>query len=291
MHLLQNNVLKVSIAPKGAEIQSLFNLTNKTEYLWQADPTIWGRHAPVLFPIVGQIENNCYRIDGQEYHLSQHGFARDQEFRVMAKTKTSITLELSSNPQTKKVYPYDFKLQIGYQLMHNQLKINYSVQNKSTDALPFSIGAHPGFRVPLFKNQKFEDYYFEFEKEETLDRILFDKGLLSGKIETRYLDKTKIIPLSQKLFEKDALIFKGCISDYIVLKNHKNKGVLKVTIAGFPYLGLWSPPGKNASFVCIEPWYGIADTRGAAKDFKDKEGRIHLNKNDRFDCSYGFEVE
>ena len=290
MYCLKNPLLNVRITSKGAEVQSLLNCSNGTEYLWQADPNFWGRHAPILFPIVGQIENNSYGIDGVEYRLTQHGFARDMEFNVIAENESSLLFELTSNLETKKVYPYDFILHIGYRLISNKLEISYNVENTGTILLPFSIGAHPGFRVPLNVEEKFEDYYLEFEKEETLNRILFEGGLLSGKYEKDYLKSTKIIPLSHALFENDALIFRGHESNYISIKSKKSNRVLKVGIADFPYLGIWSPPGKKAPFVCIEPWYGIADTRGAAKAFKEKEGRIILNKGEQFACHYSFEI-
>ena len=290
MYRLKNKFISLVVHSKGAELQQLINQTNGIEYLWQANSQFWGRHAPVLFPIVGQIENNSYNHENQTFKMTQHGFARDQEFKLISQTEASLAFELLSNPSIKKIYPFDFSLQIGYELIKNKLIINYRVQNKSQGILPFSIGAHPGFRVPLLDNEKFEDYYLEFEREETLDRILFEEGLLSGQTESKFLNATKTLPLSDALFEEDALIFKDPKSKTLSIKNKNNSAELKVGIANFPYLGIWSPPGKKAPFVCIEPWYGIADTRGEHKNFNEKQGRILLKEEEVFECHFSLEV-
>jgi len=103
---LENNFLKASFKSLGAELCSLVNIKNNTEHIWQANPKVWARHAPILFPIVEQVEKNAYRIDEREFTLSQHGFARDRQFDVENQTNDSITFLLKSDLESLKVYPF-----------------------------------------------------------------------------------------------------------------------------------------------------------------------------------------
>ncbi|MFN3404594.1 MAG: aldose 1-epimerase family protein [Cytophagaceae bacterium] len=286
--IIINEFLKVSVKSSGAELISIKNTISNTEYLWQGDPSFWGRRAPVLFPIVGKVSGNKYRVDGKEYELPQHGFARDMHFDLVDQQDSNLTYCLKSSEQTKKLYPYDFELYISYSLNGNKLIVSYEVKNTDDKAIYFSIGAHPGFRCPLEEKESFNDYYLEFEKKENAVRHLITEGLANGKTEEVLKDEN-ILNLSYDLFNtKDAVIFKNLKSSQVTLKSRKSKHQIKMDFAGFPYLGIWTKPGP---FVCLEPWFGIADQYGYEGEFKDKEAIRSLMKGKTFKAEYSIEIK
>ena len=262
MLTLENNWLKVNVKQKGAEICNLIEKTNNVEHIWQADPLVWNRHAPILFPIVGQVENNTYTVEGKDYKLPQHGFARDKEFSIESQTTDSIVLVVESDSSTLEIYPFQFRLYVSYTLLNDKVEIEYRVVNIDSKTIYFSIGAHPGFVCPFGENESFGDYILEFEKDESADRLLFEAGLLNGKMVDSYLNGTNTIQLSYDVFKDDAIILKNLKSDYVDLENTKTGKKLRFFFRGFPLLAFWTKPGMNAPFLCIEPWYGVADTKG-----------------------------
>jgi galactose mutarotase-like enzyme len=286
--IIINEFLKLTVKSSGAEMVSLKNTITNKEYLWQGIPQFWARRAPVLFPIVGKVNNNVYRVDSNEYELPQHGFARDMHFDLIDQIDNTLTYVLRSNSETLKVYPFKFELYIKYCLEENKVKISYEVKNTDNNTIWFSLGAHPAFNCPLEKNEKMSDYYLEFEKEETVNTKLLSDGLLTGE-ESPILKNQKTIPLSKELFEGDALIFDNLRSSSVSLKSYKNNHSIKVDYAGFPWLGIWSKKG-GAPFVCIEPWVGVADKQGYQGDFKDKLAIRSLAKGKKFSAEYSIEI-
>lgn len=287
---LEDEFLCVQCDSKGAEIISIKDKKDNLEYLWTAQEKYWARHAPILFPIVGKVKNNKYKIEGKYFNLGQHGFARDNEFKVLEKSDSKVTFKLSYSEETLKVYPYRFNLFVSYILDASEIKIVYKVENLDDKNIYFSIGAHPGFNCPLLKGEIMEDYYFEFEKEENASIILLEEsGHLSHNTQ-EYLKNSNVIHLSKDIFKNDALIFHSLKSKKISLKNNKNNKIISMKFEGFPYLGLWSKP-TGAPFVCIEPWFGHADYEDFDGDFKDKEGVVNLEKEEMFACEYSIIVE
>ena len=286
--IIINEFLKLTVKSSGAEMVSIKNTITSKEYLWQGDPTFWARRAPILFPIVGKVHENTYTIDGQKYELPQHGFARDMHFELVDHVENSLTYVLKSNVETLKIYPYKFELYVRYSLEDNKVLVNYEVKNCDEQTIWFSLGAHPAFNCPLEANEKFSDYYLEFEKEETVSTKLLDNGLRNGK-EMPMLKNQKTIPLQKDLFDNDALIFDDLRSSAISLKSYKSKHSIKMDFAGFPYLGIWSKKG-GSPFICIEPWLGIADTVGYLGEFKDKMGMRSLSKGKSFVAGYSLEI-
>lgn len=286
--ILENAQVKATFKSKGAELSSLIHKENGIEYVWQADPQVWGRHAPVLFPIVGKLNNDTYSHNNDIFHLSQHGFARDLEFELESSTIDELKLSLSYSEKTLKHYPFKFKLIICYKLKATTLTVSYEVYNEDEQLLFFSIGAHPGFRCPLTEKEKFEDYYLEFNETETLERHLLTGGAFNGTTEL-VMANTNILPLSYDLFEKDAIVFKKFRSSTVSLKSKKEPHGVKMSFPGFPYLGIWTKQ-KNAPFVCIEPWYGLADTAIASGSLVQKEGIMELEPAGEFDCHYQIEI-
>ncbi len=211
----------------------------------------WGKHSPVLFPIVGALKDDCYYYEGKKYNLSRHGFARDFEFEVMESSSNTASFLLKQNSEIAAKYPFDFELQMDYKLVDRQLVLSYTIRNKSDVEMPFSIGAHPAFALP----NSFTDYSLEFEKEEKLITHELENNLFSGKTRTINLDKTNL-PLTYSLFEKDALVFKTIQSKKVTIFENQ-KPLLKVNFEDFSSLGIWTV--QNAPFICIEPWIGFAD--------------------------------
>ncbi|MES2730950.1 MAG: aldose 1-epimerase family protein [Bacteroidota bacterium] len=285
---LENEQLFVKINRKGSELVSLQSKKNGLEYLWQADPAVWSRHAPVLFPIVGKLRNNQYKWQGQTYTLPQHGFARDQAFEVVEHTSESITLVLKSNAETQKVYPFHFELRITHALVGNRVDITYQAINQGESEMQFSIGAHPGFICPLLPNETFEDYYLEFDQPETLDRKVIENSLYNGQTEP-FLQHAQTIPLHRSLFERDAIVVTGYLSNTLTLKSNKSAHSVKVSFDGFPYLGIWTKD-IHSPFICLEPWYGLADYSHSSGQLKDKEGMIALKPQEEFTGLHSIEI-
>jgi galactose mutarotase-like enzyme len=279
---LRSNQLTVKIKEQGAEMCSVTNKKD-IEFVWQANEKIWPRHAPVLFPIVGKLKENKYEFDGQSYQLGQHGFARDMKFKVVERSDTKCTLELQSDSKSKKQYPFDFSLKIIYELSNNELTTRYQVENKGAKKMFFSIGAHPGFRCPLEANEKFEDYYIEFEHDTFLQTVLQD-GLRSSTNKVLPLVGKKLY-LSENLFDEDALVFENHQISKISLRSSKSDHKITMECKDWPYYGIWSKKGCT-EFVCLEPWYGIADREDTTGELSKKEGIITLDPSQKFDCSF-----
>lgn len=286
---LENEFLKASFKLVGAELCSLLDKKSGLEHIWQANKEVWGRHAPLLFPIVGQVENNQYRIGDQTYSLSQHGFARDFLFEIKEQDSARVVFSLKSNEVSLKLYPYQFELLVSYSLEAKRLRIQYEVINTDKQTIYFSIGAHPGFVCPFSAEEQFGDYELRFEQKETAQRLLFAKGLLSEE-KSAYLHHEDVIPLSHSLFDNDAIILQGLSSKWVDLKSKKGKQTLRFHFEGFPLLAFWTQPGKNAPYLCIEPWFGVADVRGANKDYREKDFIEKLDLGKKFSCTYAVEL-
>ena len=278
---VSNSTLKASINHTGAELFSLKNNQEK-EYIWEGGPNFWGKHSPILFPIVGTLKNNTYTIDQKEYQLSRHGFARDMEFQLIEKTENSAVFSLESNNETLKKYPFEFELQLIYSLEKTSLNIEYIVINKSERKMPFSIGAHPAIALP----ENFENYSFKFEKEELLKFNLLENDLISNKTEV-LKTSDNLVRLNYKLFENDALVFKTLESNSLTILENE-KPYIEVDFEDFPSLGIWTK--DQAPFVCIEPWFGYSDTAENSGDLYQKEGILLLDADQIFHSKFSIKI-
>lgn len=293
MPTLTSATARVEIALKGAELTSFTSLASGLEYLWQADPAQWGRHAPLLFPIVGKVPNDTYLYEGQAYKLPQHGFARDQEFQLISQDAHSLTLQRMASEASKKAYPFEFELRVRYELRGSVLTVGWHVRNPAAapHELLFSIGAHPAFRCPLRPEagEQFADYAFHFDHPVTLRRQLLRGGLRSGET-APVLAGQDFLPLTYELFADDALVFDHFDFTRITLrKTDKTGPFVRMQFDGFPYLGLWTK-GPGAQFVCIEPWQGVASPVGEPRELRDKEGILTLAPSQEFETSYSIEI-
>ena len=283
-----NEFLTVTINPKGAELTGLFNKETQLEYMWGGDPAVWGKHSPVLFPIIGTLKNNSYTYNGHSYSLSRHGFAREKNFAVDEHKSDEAVFVLVSDEESRTVFPFDFRLRLKYSLLANTLSVTYEVLNSNDQDLYFSIGAHPAFKLPLVPETSYEDYFLQFEQEETAGRWPINKEGLIESSSLPVLNNDTVLPLSKKLFSKDALVFKSLKSSMVSLRSDKTPHGLEFEFSGFPFLGLWAAPGGD--FVCIEPWCGIADSVDSDQVLQHKEGINKLVPKEKFVRTWSVKV-
>ena len=294
---LKNEQLSILVAEKGAELQSIKDANGK-EYLWQADPKYWPRHSPILFPIVCSVNNETYRVDGKEYHLPRHGFARDADFKLISHIVSppesggvrgglnKCTFALESSEETKKVYPYDFTLSVSYVLDDNRIGVIWHVHNTDKQEIHFQIGGHPAFNVPGMQDGENQHGCIRLDNKEPMDAL---HSYLDGSHE---MDEVPFVEAENGLMEFSDNTWRN---DSI--KIHKSQlhraellgknGEPEVTVTfRTPVIAFWSPYGKQAPFVCIEPWYGIGDPRGFDGEFKDKPLMNHLQPGASFMSKY-----
>lgn len=288
---LKNNLLTVEIDTYGAELHSILNNISGQQYLWQGDATYWARRSPVLFPIVGAVWDGCYRMDGSEYKLGQHGFARDREFSVMENTPDDEAwFFLESDEDTLKLYPRRFRLEIGYKLYEERLTVMWRVKNLDTKDMAFHIGAHPAFNYPDFNSVDDVHGYFLFDAKKLERQIIEDKGCVGTETSAVELDSDNMLPLTSHTFDRDALIIADNQVHRVSLLSKEHRPYLSLIFRS-PLVGLWSPVGANAPFVCIEPWWGRADAVGYDGDFADRKYTNTIAPGATFEASYMIIIE
>ncbi len=286
---IENDYIKLTVADHGAEIRSIIRKNDGKELMWQADSNYWGRTAPVLFPLVGNYYEKKSLYGGNTYEMGQHGFARDMDFTLVNETDNQLYFELKDSEETLKKYPFKFILGIGYKLDGKKVSVIWTVKNVNTDTMYFSIGGHPAFKCDL------DTYTLCFEKNgEKVDCVKANiiasdgSGCLSTKQEHHPLDNG-IMKMSDELFSQDALIFEEKQADAVSLLDETGKQVIKVTCPT-PLFGIWSPVGKHAPFVCIEPWCGRCDRVGFNQKLEEREYGNVLAAGETFNTSYDIVV-
>jgi len=291
MPTLKNDFLKIDIKTVGAELEAITSVNNSIEFMWHADPKVWGSSAPNLFPVVGGMKDGSYIYNNKTYKMTKHGFVRhNDKLTIKSQSETEITFLLISNPELYEMYPFLFQFEITYTLKNNVLTVKHTIKNIDDKTLYFSVGGHPAFACPLFKDEDYTDYCLEFENIEDSETYLLnmENGLITDKTKP-IITNGRTINLHGELFNKDALIFKDLTSNKITLK-HKTKGaVVSLKFEDFPYLGIWAKP--NTPYVCIEPWHGFADIDTTNQRIEDKEGIIALKANSDFTASYSIEID
>ncbi|SFO00466.1 aldose 1-epimerase family protein [Proteiniclasticum ruminis] len=285
---LKNEHLTATFLTTGAELISLKD-TKGTEYLMR-DERYWGYTAPHLFPVIGMLQDSTLRHEGKDYPQKRHGFARNMEFQVTSQDEDTLVFDLISSEKTKSLYPFDFLFRVIYTLKDTALTISYQVENRGSEVMPYSVGAHPAFWVPFHKDGQFTDYALVFEKEEHLERvpINIETGLLK-KPKTPFMEKASRIPLQKSLFKEDALIFQNLESSYVSLESSTNEGAVRFHFKEFPFLGIWTTD-DDAPFLCLEPWAGHADYEGFQGDYVEKEDNVLLDQNESRTFSYTIEI-
>lgn len=283
MYELRNEHLIIRVNSLGAELQSIRSVSAGTEYLWQGDPSVWSGRAPILFPIVGTLKDGKYLFDQRTYHLPRHGLARTANFQTLSSEPHRLCQGLSSDGNTKQIYPWDFDLQIQYSLRESCIDIEYKVTNTGSVPMRFAIGSHPAFRLP----KPLDVYSIRFSDQEVLLRYpLNGEGLLTENGMPYELADQRI-PLHESLFDDDALVFKNLRSSIISLYD-KSDELLRVHTGGAPHLGIWAKP--NAPFVCIEPWFGHSDSPVVSGQWEDKPAMQVLERKEVFSYRWTIEI-
>lgn len=285
---IQNRILSLTVDTLGAQMMNL--RSGGIEYLWQGDPKYWSDRAPTLFPFIGRLINNSYKFRGKTYSMGIHGFAAQSEFTPEEQTPDRLVLTLDSNLVTLAQYPFDFTFQVIYQLNGNTLEIAYRVQNKSTVTMPFGIGGHPGFRVPLENGECFEDYTLEFSQSCQPDRVGFTPAVyLSGHDEAYPLEDGKYLPLRHDLFNEDAVILKNMARE-VTLCSQKSSHVITVSYPRMPYLGIWHWPNTDAPYVCIEPWSSLPARQDVIEEFSCKSDLVQLEPGKTYENTWAITI-
>jgi galactose mutarotase-like enzyme len=279
---ISNSNISATINSTGAELISLQHKHTEREYIWEGNPEFWGKHSPILFPIVGTLKNNSYHYNNQNYYLPRHGFARDFEFKIIELQSDKVIFSLQESQETLKLFPFKFELQLIYSLNENELVVTYIVKNNNNTTMPYCIGGHPAFAL---KNP-FSQYSLHFESDESLLCYSLQSDLLTNNTNILSL-QNKVLPLTYSLFEKDALVFKKMVSKQIqLLENHKP--ILNFKFNDFLNFGIWTKVG--APFVCLEPWLGYADTVNANGNILEKEGIQLLQSNTNKELCFSIEI-
>ena len=297
MQTLKNDFLTVQVSDFGAELQSI--VKDGYEYLWQGDPAFWGRRSPVLFPIVGSVWEKKFRVDGKEYEMGQHGFARDSRFELVSASDSEVWYRLESYEETLSRYPWPFVLQIGYRLAGNELEVLWKVANPGSEEMFFQIGAHPAFNYPDYDVAKVERGFFVFDGSSEracpsqLECIrIREKGCVDAEVmHPLALEEGGVLPLDKNTFDViDTIMLQDSQISEVALLRPDRTPYLTVRFDA-PVVGLWSPPCKNAPFICIEPWFGRCDRHGYTGDFRDKDWVNALAPGATFEASYTIVIE
>lgn len=281
---ISNEKITIQVDSMGAELRSLKEISSDREYMWGADPTYWKRTSPVLFPLVGGVKNGVYRLDGNEYPMGQHGFARDMEFKLKSQVAHEIWFALEYSADTLEKYPYPFVLELGYELANMSVIVKWRVKNPAEDTMYFSIGGHPAFLCPIAEGTRQSDYRIRFDARDRIVSSCLENGLLSGQTIT-YRLQDGILPVTEHLFDGDALVIEHGQAHSAALVAPDGREYLRVEFDA-PLFGIWSPPGKQAPFICIEPWYGRCDRADYDGEWRDREWMQSLGAGETFTADY-----
>ena len=311
IYTLRNSEMEVQVSSKGGELVSMKD-ADQTEYIWIGDATYWKRHAPQLFPCIGRLTNNQYRMDGALHEMGQHGFLRDYELTKVeseeqagaetvrdaagqagaeAETVTSLHLQLQSDTSTRQLYDRDWTVDIFYSLCGKTLSVRFQVRNCDTRTMRFGYGIHPGFNVPLNPALRFEDYRLDFHEVSTPKQMeLTEHYTISGGMHDYALEEDRYLPLQHSLFDHDAIILKD-MPHTVTLGSQKDEKKVTVTFPDMPYLGIWHAPETDAPFVCIEPWSSLPSTDSVIDEFETKPDFITVEPEETYMNSWSISIE
>lgn len=289
MTILSNDTLRVEVSAHGAELQSIRK--GDVEYLWQGDSRYWGRRSPVLFPIVGSVWESKYRVDGTEYKLGQHGFARDMDFTLVSASETEVRYRLESSEETLAKYPYPFVLEIAYRLHGGCVDVIWEVSNPSDKEMFFQIGAHPAFFYPDYDPDASGRGFFTFDRTEGIECIrIKEKGCVDAQTKWPLEMSEGRLKLEKDTFDAiDTIMIQDSQISRVNMFREDGTPWLSLSFDA-PVVGIWSPPGKVAPFICIEPWYGRCDRAGYEGEYRDKDWINRLMPGERFMSVYTIEI-
>ncbi len=280
-YIIQNEMLTAVLSDGGAELISLKDQSG-TEMIWQGDESIWNEHSPVLFPICGRLDGGIYAFEGKTYEMGLHGFARFSRFACVLHKEDEIMFLLQDNEETRKQYPFSFALSVIYRLRENALIQSFRVENLGKGVMPFSIGAHPGFRVPIDDDAQFEDYSIEFPPETKPQKLLLTpEGLNTTQTEAYPLAQNVRISLSHRMFDLEDSLFLTHVPGKVSLVGPNRR--IEIAFRGFVHLGFWQTPGVGAPYLCIEPWMGSPSIKGGDIDLERKPDLVWLERGENWE--------
>ena len=278
-YCIENALLKVTVTTWGAQLKSVIRKLDGVEHMWQADKSLWGWHAPILFPHTGKVKDGYLEVNGRKYESSQHGFARGMEFDFVEQTDNSITLVLQSNEETRKRFPFDCSLLCTYTLENDTVHHTLTVENMDSEKMPFGIGFHPAFKVPFDEKHQATDYEFRFSQMESpLCVGCLPTGLVHGNC--YYLGHNMDrLPVDEHTFDNDSHCMVNLQSENLSIVEKDTGRAVSVRIGDFPYCLIWSKPGMPR-FLCIEPWESLPSPENGGHDWMEKPAAAILNPGD-----------
>lgn len=289
IYTLKNSEMEVLVSSKGGELVSLRD-AEQTEYIWIGDAAYWKRHAPQLFPCIGRLTNNQYRMDGALHEMGQHGFLRDYELTKVEESETSLHLQLQSDASTRQLYDRVWTVDIFYSLCGKTLSVKFQVRNCDTRTMRFGYGIHPGFNVPLNPALRFEDYRLDFPEASIPKQMeLTERYTISGGMHDYALEEGCYLPLQHSLFDHDAIILKD-MPHTVTLGSQKDEKKVTVAFPDMPYLGIWHAPETDAPFVCIEPWSSLPSTDGVIDEFETKPDFITVEPEQTYTNNWSISI-
>lgn len=283
---IEKNGAAAVCTTSGAELIS-FKKDSK-EYVWQGDPAHWSGQAPVLFPVVCSAKDNTIIADGVTYPMPKHGIARSREFNVVEVTPDSVTMELLSDEETMKSYPYSFRLLVAHTVREDGFDTEYTVENTGNKTMHFCIGGHPGFNCPMNEGESFEDYSLYFANAEGSTVVITEEstGYMSPNIAPMELIKNGELPLRYSDYDKDALIIEHLPERSVKLVNRATGKGIRFDFDSFDALGIWTPIKKNSPFICLEPWNGLPASTAETAELTNKAYVKTLDSGKSFKTSY-----
>lgn len=276
---IENNNYYLNIDPVGSQLTNFVNKKNDFDYLWNGKE--WPKHAPLLFPAIGRSNKDSYLVDEQPFDMPQHGFAADENFEVIQKSDSAVVFELKSNSETQLMYPFDFSLKVRYQLLSTGLSVSFKVTNLSSKTMPFALGSHPAFNLPIATDQaSFEDYYLEFagnqDRLQAYEIVMKPFPYRTGKLELLPTQNKHQIKLSRQLFANGLRIIANQDITEIKLGSVKTNQRISLKLKDFRNVCLWTKEDQPLPFLCIEPFNGLPDVYGEPIDWMKKDGNLFL---------------
>lgn len=269
----------------GGELCS-YKDANETEYLWCGDPAYWSGHSPVLFPVVGSLIDDTITIDGTAYNMPKHGIIRKREWTLVEQTENSVVMEVSATDESLLQYPFDFTVQVKHTLNDAGFATAYTIINNSDKTMPATIGGHPGFACPLHEGENFSDYELIFDQPETCRPAYTDaKGYLYQDQRLDVLQDNRFA-LDYSTFDVDLVLFDDLNSRRVTLQNNLTKAGVQFDFYGFAHLGTWTAPGKQAPYICLEPWQGLPAWHDESGAMEDKPNLITLAPQETYTAGY-----
>lgn len=319
--VIENEFLRVRISAKGAEMQSIeqkgagwtdasseiiaageagpadveggadaADTQAGLERLWCADPVVWGRHAPILFPLIGRLREGCYLLGGKRFDAPTHGFCRDRVFAVERLSPTAVRFTTVDDAQTREVYPFSFSFSVECALEGSAIVKTHRVENRGEGAMPFEVGGHEAYAVRLLPGERMADYFVRFEGLDCLEAFGMDeRGILSLPKERIELDAGCLRRTPEQL-GLDTVVLEDVPGRKVTLGCDKSDHEVTVEFPDFPYLGIWTAQGKGEPrYLCIEPWSALPDGHFASREFSEKPGVRTLASGEVAELTYRME--